>query len=848
MFWFAYLLFVVLGVAYLKPALKTATISLGVALLAYGLFGNSGALFLLWLLIFAAVFVPLNQPALRQEWFSRPALEFFRKVLPELSDTERTALDAGTVWWDGELFSGRPNWARLTAMPAPRLSPEEQAFLDGPVQEFCDLMDQWQITHQDQDIPEAAWDLIKQHKFFGMIIPKEYGGLEFSAYAHSCVLAKIASSDGGATAGSIVAVPNSLGPAELIMHYGTQKQKDQYLAKLAVGEEIPCFGLTSPWAGSDAGAIPDTGVICRGNWKGKEVLGMRLNFDKRYITLAPVATVVGLALKLYDPDQLLGDREELGITCALIPRSTPGLEIGKRHLPVNNPFMNGPVRGKDIFVPLDFIIGGAEMAGQGWRMLMECLAVGRSISLPSNATGGALFAAGASGAYARIRRQFNIPIGQFEGIQEALGSMGGKAYASEATRQFTANAVDLGEKPSVPSAIAKMHCTEMAQEIAKLAMDVHAGKGVMLGPSNWIGRNFQGTPIAITVEGANILTRNMMIFGQGAIRCHPYVLKEIAAVAEEDDNRALEQFDEAFFGHLGHSFSAAARSLVLGVTQGHLADVPGSGRTRRHYQKIARYSANLALLSDIAMASLGGSLKFRERLSARLGDVLSKLYIASAALKRFEDQGRPADDLPLLDWVCHDCFLAVENAIDGFLANLPSRPLAWLMRVTIFPVGRWAAAPSDALVQKIAASLQEVGPVRDRLLAATYASSTAARASGLLNHALMAVTEAEDLERRVLKAVRDGIVRNPHPIARISEAVDAGVLDTAQGKQLTEAYKLIEEVCQVDEFDTDELTAGSGGKAKPAKKTARKAATKTSARKSARKSPGKGRSKTTENA
>ena len=829
MFWLAFFAVVSLALAYQKPSLKTATWTLGGAIAFYGVFGDSGWAFFFLLLAFAAVFVPLNLPELRQEWFSRPALEFFRKVLPELSDTERTALDAGTVWWDGELFSGRPNWARLSAMPGPSLSPEEQAFIDGPVEELCGMLDEWAITHVDQDLPPQAWEFLKANKFFGMIIPKRYGGLEFSAYAHSRVLAKVTSSAGGATAGSIVAVPNSLGPAELLLHYGTDEQKDHYLPRLAVGEEIPCFGLTSPWAGSDAGAIPDTGVICKGQWQGEEVLGMRLNFDKRYITLAPVATVVGLAFKLYDPDSLLGDQENLGITCALIPRDTPGLEIGKRHLPVNIPFMNGPVRGKDIFVPLDYIIGGAKMAGEGWRMLMECLAVGRSISLPSNATGGALFATAATGAYARIRRQFNISIGQFEGIQEALGTMGGLAYASEATREFTSNAVDLGEKPSVPSAIAKMHCTEMAQTVSKLAMDVHAGKGVMIGPSNWIARNFQGSPIAITVEGANILTRNMMIFGQGAIRCHPYVLKEIEAVGMEQPSAALEAFDSAFFGHLGHSFSAAARSLVLGASLGRLAGAPNDGPGKRYYQQIARYSANLALLSDLAMASLGGSLKFRERLSARMGDLLSHLYIASATLKRFEDQGRPVEDVPLLDWVCQHSFAQAEAAIDGFLTNLPSRPVAWLARALVFPVGRWARSADDATGRRIAEALQEPGPLRERLFHAIYQPSERSQPLGLLQQALTAVIETEHLERRLLKAARDGLVRDPHPIRRIEEAVHAGVLKPDDGEQLLAAYQLIETVCQVDEFDEAELKpgAGSGKSAKPAaRKSARKSAVK----------------------
>ena len=828
MFWFAFFLITALTLAYRRVPLRESTLAFGAAILVYGLFGESAGSFVLLLLAFAAIAIPLNLPEMRQDWITRPAMDFMRKLLPEISATERAALDAGTVWWDGELFSGRPNWSRLSAMPAPSLSEEEQAFLDGPVNEFCEMLDEWRITHIDQDLPPEAWAFLKQHKFFGLIIPRRYGGLEFSAFAHSQILARVASSPGGGTAGSIVAVPNSLGPAELLLHYGTDEQKDHYLPRLAVGDEIPCFGLTSPWAGSDAGSIPDRGVVCKGNWKGKEVLGMRLSFDKRYITLAPIATVVGLAFKLYDPDRLLGDEESLGITCALIPRDTPGLEIGKRHLPVNNPFMNGPVRGHDIFVPLDFIIGGPAMAGQGWRMLMECLAVGRSISLPSNATGNALMSTATTGAYARVRRQFGIPVGQFEGVQEALAEIGGLTYAADSTRRFTAHAVDLGEKPSVPSAIAKMHCTEMAQRVLKLAMDVHAGKGVMLGPGNWIARAFQGSPVAITVEGANILTRNMMIFGQGAIRCHPYVLQELAALDNDDPAAALEQFDRALFGHLGHGLSVAARSLVLGLSFAHLAGSPSQGPARRHYQRIARYSANLALLTDAAMALLGGSLKFRERLSARLGDLLSAIYIASATIKRFEDDGSHPDDVPLLDWVCEQQFAIAETAVDGFLRNLPNRPVAWLLRALTLPLGRHARGADDSTAQAVAETLLEPNPSLERLLQARFVSQRADAPVTRLQAAWLAAIECEPLERRVQKAARDGVVTHPHPIERIAEAVEAGALTREEGERLRACYQQVAEVCAVDEFEDHELRPGASPPAtrkaatKPRKRTARK--------------------------
>lgn len=804
MFWFLVLLITLLALAYQRAGIRATTAALGVLILCYGISGGSGGLFFLWLLLYAAAAVPLNVPALRQEWLTRPALIFFRSVLPQISDTERAALEAGTVWWDGELFSGRPDWQRFLSIPRPALSPEEQEFLDGPVNEFCAMLDEWRITARDQDIPPEAWVFLKQHKFFGLIIPRHFGGLEFSATAHSAILARIAGSAGGLTASSIVAVPNSLGPAELLLHYGTEEQKNHYLPRLARGEEIPCFGLTSPWAGSDAAAIPDIGIVCRGNWKGRETLGMRLTFDKRYITLAPVATVVGLALRLHDPEHLIGGIEDIGITCALVPRDTPGLEIGKRHLPLNNPFMNGPIRGNDVFVPLDCIIGGPALAGQGWRMLMECLAVGRAISLPSNATGGALAAASLTGAYARIRRQFGMPIGAFEAVAEALAEIGGLAYACDATRSFTANAVDLGEKPSVPSAIAKSACTEMAQRVWKLAMDVHAGKGVMLGPGNSIARGFQGSPVAITVEGANLLTRGLILFGQGAIRCHPYVLREIEAVQEQNPAAALQRFDAALWSHLGHVFANAARSFVLGFTA-RFSDAPVFGPARPWYQAINRYSANLALMADACMALLGGSLKFRESISARLGEVLAQLYIMSAALKRFEDEGRPAHEWPLLQWTCARAACIVEQSLDGVLRHLPQRPAAWILRLLVLPLSRRAVPASDRIGGEIAAALQQPGPMRSRLFAPCFDPRQSTPGLGLLNGTLEKVVAAEPLERRLMKSARDGVLRELHPRRRIDEALARGVIDAAEARTLIDTFERVEAVCKVDEFDTAEL-------------------------------------------
>jgi len=803
-FWFLVLVVTLLTLAYQRASVRATTAVLGALILLYGISGGSAGLFFFWLLVFIAAAVPLNVIALRQEWLTRPALDFFKRVLPQISDTERAALEAGTVWWEGELFSGRPDWQRFGSIARTRLTPEEQSFLDGPVNELCAMLDEWRITSKDRDLPPEAWVFLKQHKFFGLIIPRHYGGLEFSATAHSAILARVASSAGGITASSVVAVPNSLGPAELLLHYGTDDQKNHYLPRLARGDEIPCFGLTSPWAGSDAASIPDKGVVCRGQWKGKETLGMKLTFDKRYITLAPVATVAGLAFRLFDPEHLLGKTEDVGITCALIPRATPGLEIGKRHLPLDNPFMNGPIRGTDVFVPLDFIIGGAPMAGQGWRMLMECLAVGRSISLPSNATGGALFAAGASGAYARIRKQFGLPIGAFEVVQDALGEIGTLAYAADATREFTANAVDLGEKPSVPSAIAKSACTEMAQRVWKLAMDVHAGKGVMLGPSNYLARGFQGSPIAITVEGANLLTRGLILFGQGAIRCHPYVLREIEAVRDPNPAAALSQFDAAFWAHIGQVFCSAARSFVLAFTAS-FSEAP-LGPARPCYQMINRYSANLSLMADACMALLGGSLKFRESISARLGEVLAQLYIVSAALKRFESDNRPTEEWPFLQAVCTRAAYSIEQNLDGVLRHLPNRIAAFFLRVLVLPLGVRAAPPSDALNAEIATALQQPGIARDRLLEPCYRTHDVKQAAGLLETTLAKVVAMEATERRVLKSARDGILRELHPRARIAEAQTRGVINEVEAKALGETLDLVEAVCRVDEFDNAELT------------------------------------------
>ncbi|CSB30581.1 Acyl-CoA dehydrogenase%2C short-chain specific [Vibrio cholerae] len=720
-----------------------------------------------------------------------------------MSQTEKEALEAGTVWWEAELFKGKPDWKKLHNIQAPKLSAEEQAFLDGPVNEVCAMVSDYQVTHELADLPPEVWTFLKEKKFFAMIIKKQYGGLEFSAYAQSLVLQKLTGVSG--VLSSTVGVPNSLGPGELLQHYGTEEQKNYYLPRLAEGKEIPCFALTSPEAGSDAGSIPDFGVVCKGQWEGKEVLGMRLTWNKRYITLAPVATVLGLAFKLRDPEGLLGDKEELGITCALIPTHLKGVEIGNRHFPLNVPFQNGPTRAKDLFVPLDFIIGGPKMAGQGWRMLVECLSVGRGITLPSNSTGGIKTAALATGAYARIRRQFKQPIGQMEGIEEPLARLAGNAYVMDAASNLTVAGIDLGEKPSVISAIVKYHCTHRGQRSIIDAMDIVGGKGICLGPANFLARGYQGAPIAVTVEGANILTRSMIIFGQGAIRCHPYVLREMEA-AYSPNSDAVEKFDSALAGHVGFVLSNLVRSLWLGLTDGYGSQAPTRDATKRYYQQLNRYSANLALLADISMAVLGGSLKRRERLSARLGDILSQLYLSSATLKRFENDGRPAEDLPLVYWGLQDSLRQTEIAIDEFLANFPNRIIGRALRVLMMPFGRVRKAPSDKLDSKLAQILQTPSETRSRIGRHQYLTPSDNNPAGKIEQALNVILQAEPLFEKACKALGQ---RRPFmgldEVAKLG--LEAKVLTIQEAALLSEAEAHRLYTINVDDFAPQELAA-----------------------------------------
>ncbi|MBP0602510.1 acyl-CoA dehydrogenase FadE [Aeromonas sanarellii] len=789
------------AMAYRRASLFTATLATAAALVAGALYGHVPLL--VWVL-FAVIAIPLNLVEFRRNQLTKPLFKIYKSIMPEMSRTEKEAIEAGTTWWEADLFAGNPDWKKLHAIPVSTLSAEEQAFMDGPVEEVCRMVNDWEVTHERADLSPEVWQYLKDNKFFAMIIKKKYGGLEFSAYAQSCVLQKLCGAS--AVLASTVGVPNSLGPGELLQHYGTEEQKDHYLPRLAIGKEIPCFALTSPEAGSDAGSIPDFGIVCKGEWEGEEVLGMRLTWNKRYITLAPIATVLGLAFKLRDPDHLLGEEDELGITCALIPTHIKGVEIGRRHFPLNVPFQNGPTRGKEVFVPLDFIIGGPAMAGQGWRMLVECLSVGRGITLPSNSTGGVKMLALATGAYSRIRRQFKLPIGKMEGIEEPLARLGGNAYIMGAAAKLTVTGIDLGEKPSVISAIVKYHLTDRAQKCIIDAMDIHGGKAICMGPNNYLARGYQGAPIAVTVEGANILTRSMIIYGQGAIRCHPYVLPEMLAASHPDKEQALKDFDKAVFSHVGFAISNLVRSFWLGLTGARFAAAPYKDQTKGYYQQLSRLSANLAFLSDMAMGTLGGELKRKERVSARLGDVLSQLYLASSALKRYQDEGRQQADLPLLHWALQDALFKAQEAIDELLRNFPNRWIGLALRAVVLPLGRDLKRPSDKLDSQVARLLQAPSATRSRLAEGQYLTREEGNPFGLLEQALDDVLAAEPLFDKVCKA--EGSKRPFTQLDKVAEAgLALGVINPTEAELLRRAEESRLRTINVDDFDPVDLVA-----------------------------------------
>lgn len=750
--------------------------------------------------------------SLRRDYFTKPLFKWAGSVMPPISETERDAIDAGTVWWDGELFSGNPDWNQLLAMPRATLTAEEQAFMDDPVRKLCAMVDDWKITWKDRDLPKEVWDFMREKKFFGMIIPKKYGGLGFSNTMHSEVVRTVSSAS--VVAGVTVMVPNSLGPGELLMHFGTDEQRDYWLPRLADGSEIPCFGLTSEDAGSDAAAMTDSGVVERRKHEGREVLGIRLNFHKRYITLGPIATVMGLAFKMYDHDNLLGRGEELGITVALLPTGTPGVSHGERHIPQFTHFQNGPLYGKDVFIPLDWILGGEKQIGEGWKMLMTALAAGRGISLPSQSASSAAMCARATGAYARVRSQFNVPIGMFEGIREHLADLAANAYLIDAARRLTVAALDQDHRPSVISAIMKFHATDRMRQSIEKAMDIHGGKAIIDGPKNYMGGQYRSVPIGITVEGANILTRNLMIFGQGAIRSHPYMLKELLALSDEDKSKGLDEFDRNFWKHAGHAVRNVFRSFLRGWSGGHIGPAPDDAALARHWRGLSRYAAAFALLSDLSLLTLGGALKRKEMISARLGDILSELYLLGAVLKRYEDEGRQEADLPIVDYIMIQGAERIGVAFDGVLDNLPARWAAWLVRLAAFPFGIAHRTPSDECTNAVAEILLSPSAQRDRLTPSLYCGEGRDdHALAHLEEAFRLVVEADPIEKKM----RDAKIRDA------AKALERSVISEDEFNRLAKAKEAVDRVIAVDAFPMEEVSPIAGQHRKPQSKKPRAA-------------------------
>lgn len=796
---FIFFLILITANAYLafnRLDLKSYAISNGAIFIGYLLLGGGSFLLGLLMVILTAIGVVLSMVPFRQKALSTPAFSIFKKVLPNMSTTEKEALEAGTTWWEGELFTGKPDWDKLAKYPKPSLSNKEKEFIDGPVEELCSMLDDWTFCNEYADLPENVIDFIHKHKFLGLIIPEEYGGLHFSAYAQTRILTKISAVNG--IAAFYIAVPNSLGPGELLMKYGTDKQRKHYLPRLADGRDLPCFGLTSPRAGSDAGAIPDTGTVCKAEFEGKKVLGIKLNFDKRYITLAPVATVIGLAFKMFDPDNLIGEEEDLGITCALIPRHLEGINIGRRHSPIGTPFHNGPIRGKDVFIPMSYIIGGQDMVGQGWRMLVECLSVGRCITLPSVSNSIGKHVMATTGAYTAIRRQFNSAIANFEGIQEALARIAGFSYIIDSAVSVTATSIDAGEKPSVPSAILKYHCTEMARTILNDGMDINAGKGVIQGPKNYIANLYASFPVAITVEGANILTRSLIIFGQGAVRCHPYVLAEMDAAR---DNK-VDDFDKALFGHIGFAISNIVRAKVLAIFSKVLPS-KGDEFTKPYYAALERYSACFAVASDVAMLTMGGSLKFREMTSARLGDLLSSLYLASMVLKHHENQGSPSSERPFVEYAMQHLMHEFEQQYKRFADNMGVPMVGPLLKFVAFPIGSHRKPPSDNTIRALAKIISRPGEARERAIDGIYA--TPDNPPGRMGVVMQMVADCNDLGKKIRQGVKEGKISDIIGFEQINEAEKAGVLTKQEADQVREQDHARMEFVHVDDMAYGDL-------------------------------------------
>jgi len=758
-----------------------------------------------WLLTtFIVVMLVFNIKPVRRVLVSGPIMKLLdaMKILPAISETEQTAIDAGTVWVEGEFFSGKPDLIRLSTETFPELTEKEKAFMDGPVEELCSMVSDWELFQQ-KDFDQKTWNYLKEKRFFGLIIPEEYGGYGFSANAHSAIVAKLASRCGPLA--TTVMVPNSLGPAELLMHYGTEEQKNYFLPRLAKGEEIPCFALTEPNAGSDAGAMESTGEVFRGK-DGN--LYIKLNWDKRYITLAAISTVIGLAFKLYDPENLLGKGKDLGITAALVPSDTKGVELGKRHDPLGIPFYNCPTRGKDVVVPLDAIIGGKEGAGNGWRMLMESLAVGRGISLPAQSIGGARTATRAIGAYAAIRKQFGLNIGKFEGIEEPMARIGGYTYLMDAARGYICGALDKGAKPAVVTAIAKYNFTELAREIINDAMDITGGAGISRGPRNIFAHSYIATPIAITVEGANILTRTLIIFGQGAIRSHPYALKEIQALMEKD----LKKFDDNFWKHIGHVGQNKIRAFLLSITRGWLIESPVTGPAAKYYRKLGWASASFAFMADMALGSYGGALKMKEKLAGRYADILSWMLLAAATLRRYEADGKQEEDRDYFEWAMEHAFYRIQTAFDEIYSEIEVPGLSWMFRgpIAIWSrINRVGRKPSDELGHRVAQAMQQRGEQRDRITHNIYIPESREETLGKYEYAMEQIETSFPVYKKLYKATKSGDLRKDHVLKQVDPAVEQGIITEEEASQVRTTEKARFDAILVDEFTLEEYEKGT---------------------------------------
>lgn len=773
----------------------TSLIALSLFLLQIPLWG--------WI-VFGVLALVLNVPLIRRFVITRWIMKAIQalKLLPTISETEQAAIDAGTVWVEGEFFSGRPDLQRLIQETYPQPNPEVQAFLDKQVEQVCQMASDWEISRR-QDLPPEVWEYLKQERFFGMMIPKEYGGLGFSYTAYSAVMTKLASRSFTHTA--TVGVTNSLGPAKLLLYYGTPDQKAHYLPRLARGEEIPCFALTEPHAGSDAASLTSEGVV----FKGKDdQLYLRLNWQKRYITLGAIATLLGLAFRLKDPDNLLGRGEQVGITCALIPTDTPGVVLGRRHDPMGVPFYNSPTEGHDVVVPIDQIIGGVEQAGQGWKMLMQALAAGRGIGFPATCTGIAKLVSRVTGAYVRVRRQFGLPIGRFEGIEAPLARIGGFTYLMDAVRLYTCGAVEQGEQPAIVSAIAKYTSTELARQVINDGMDILGGAGICRGPRNLLANIYIATPIPITVEGANILTRTLMIFGQGTIRCHPYLYTEVQALHNAD----LAAFDQAFWKHLGLMVQDSFRAVLLNLSRAHLVHVPVHDVTAQYYRKLAWASATFALLTEVSLIGLGGTLKRREQLSGRFADVLSWMYLITATLRRYDAEGRQPEDLPFVHWAAQYGFAQIQQAITGILSNLPIPIVGAILR---YPVSLWwrmnpiGTFPADVLTHQVAEAMQSPSNQRERLTSGIYLPTDPTQALGRLEQAFNLLTQAEPILKTIKLASQNGQLPAEKPEQLIAAAYEAGIIQAEQVDLLRQAEIARNDAIQVDSFTLAEYQQSS---------------------------------------